>query len=717
MKKIAILGGGIGSLAAAHKLTQQPDWKNRFDITVYQMGWRLGGKGASSRNQAFGDRIEEHGLHVWAGFYENAFALMRAAYAARPPCGSPIQTVEDAFIPESHVILADNSSGKWEPWNLYFPPQPGQPGDGNPAPLPNIMGYIKYMLDWLLSLHEQLPAAMRAAVPLPDLSSLPESVQALLPQPVAAAPAAALHPAAPDAVAAFALPPGGAHPVGPLHASHAIGLAAFAGQIEEDIAADAIGFLLEAFKLTCDPLHDLIDDCGTEARRLAISVDLLVTVLLCVVKEGVLRDGFEALDKYELTEILRIHGAWPETLACPMVVSAYDYIFSYLGGDRSKPSISACSAFQGFLRLLGTYKGALFYKMAAGAGEIIFSPVYETLAASGVKFAFFNRVMELVPGDGGIKSIRIAVQATTKSGGEYQPLVNIDRLACWPATPLYDQLTNGDALRASGIDLEDTWETYSIGEKVLEAGQDFDAVVLGIPAGALADLTPKLCTPGSKWKTMLDATQTVATQALQLWLDCDLADFGGPFVAPQPDPDTVGPIMTSWAPPFDTWSDMTHLLKHESWPAPAPKNIAYFCGVLKDQPVIPGNDPQPAADLAAYANAVTTCQLLPTVWPNTAGPDGFKWDLLHARNGLVGQARLADQYVRANITGTERYVLSPPNLLETRLPTNFGDYDNLYLAGDWVKVAAINAGCMEVATMAGYAAAAAIAGVPDNTVA
>ena len=135
MKKIAILGGGIGSLAAAYKLTQQPDWKNRFDITVYQMGWRLGGKGASSRNQAFGDRIEEHGLHVWAGFYENAFALMRAAYAARPPCDSPIQTVEDAFIPESHVILADNSSGKWEPWNLYFPPQPGQPGDGNPAPL------------------------------------------------------------------------------------------------------------------------------------------------------------------------------------------------------------------------------------------------------------------------------------------------------------------------------------------------------------------------------------------------------------------------------------------------------------------------------------------------------------------------------------------------------------------------------------------------------
>ena len=36
-------------------------------------------------------------------------------------------------------------------------------------------------------------------------------------------------------------------------------------------------------------------------------------------------------------------------------------------------------------------------------------------------------------------------------------------------------------------------------------------------------------------------------------------------------------------------------------------------------------------------------------------------------------------------------------------------------AGDWARVAAINAGCMEVAVMAGFGAAAALAGVPDDT--
>jgi uncharacterized protein with NAD-binding domain and iron-sulfur cluster len=88
-RRIAVLGGGIGALAAVFKLTQQPNWQDRFDITVYQLGWRLGGKGASGRNAQYNDRIEEHGLHVWAGFYENAFQLMNAVYKDYVPPASP----------------------------------------------------------------------------------------------------------------------------------------------------------------------------------------------------------------------------------------------------------------------------------------------------------------------------------------------------------------------------------------------------------------------------------------------------------------------------------------------------------------------------------------------------------------------------------------------------------------------------------------------------
>src|SRR5262245_33107864 len=97
-RRIIILGGGVGALTTAYYLTTRPNWEQEYDIIVYQLGWRLGGKCASSRNAGEHDRIEEHGLHVWFGFYENAFALMRAVYAALGrPAGSPFAKIDDAF--------------------------------------------------------------------------------------------------------------------------------------------------------------------------------------------------------------------------------------------------------------------------------------------------------------------------------------------------------------------------------------------------------------------------------------------------------------------------------------------------------------------------------------------------------------------------------------------------------------------------------------------
>ena len=73
-EKIAIIGGGMGGLTAAFDLSSK-DLSNKFDITVYQMGWRLGGKCATGRNQSKNQRIEEHGIHAFAGSYYNALKL------------------------------------------------------------------------------------------------------------------------------------------------------------------------------------------------------------------------------------------------------------------------------------------------------------------------------------------------------------------------------------------------------------------------------------------------------------------------------------------------------------------------------------------------------------------------------------------------------------------------------------------------------------------
>ena len=127
--KVAIIGGGCASISAAFELSRATH-KGKYQVTIYQLGWRLGGKGASGRGPA--DRIEEHGLHLWMGSYENAFQLIRECYTElkrdRRKCR--IADWRDAFSPAPFIGLAERSrDGSY--WNFlsYFPPGDGLPGD------------------------------------------------------------------------------------------------------------------------------------------------------------------------------------------------------------------------------------------------------------------------------------------------------------------------------------------------------------------------------------------------------------------------------------------------------------------------------------------------------------------------------------------------------------------------------------------------------------
>src|SRR5271155_4067886 len=105
-QRIAVLGGGISALTAVFQLTSLPDHAERYEITVYQMGWRAGGKGASGRNAAYGDRIEEHGLHILMGFYHNAFDVLRRCYdELGRPAGAPLATLDEAVKPHEFLVI------------------------------------------------------------------------------------------------------------------------------------------------------------------------------------------------------------------------------------------------------------------------------------------------------------------------------------------------------------------------------------------------------------------------------------------------------------------------------------------------------------------------------------------------------------------------------------------------------------------------------------
>lgn len=54
------------------------NWQDKYDITIYQMGWRCGGKATSGVGK--NERIEEVGVHIFQGWYHNAFRMVKEIY-------------------------------------------------------------------------------------------------------------------------------------------------------------------------------------------------------------------------------------------------------------------------------------------------------------------------------------------------------------------------------------------------------------------------------------------------------------------------------------------------------------------------------------------------------------------------------------------------------------------------------------------------------------
>ena len=101
-KKVAILGGGAASCTAALALTDQPGWKKHYDITIYQLGWRLGGKARSGRNKDYGQRSEGiTGHHFSASWFITKIVMQSVYEELNRPEGVPLRTIEEAFNEKS----------------------------------------------------------------------------------------------------------------------------------------------------------------------------------------------------------------------------------------------------------------------------------------------------------------------------------------------------------------------------------------------------------------------------------------------------------------------------------------------------------------------------------------------------------------------------------------------------------------------------------------
>jgi uncharacterized protein with NAD-binding domain and iron-sulfur cluster len=209
---------------------------------------------------------------------------------------------------------------------------------------------------------------------------------------------------------------------------------------------------------------------------------------------------------------------------------------------------------------------------------------------------------------------------------------------------------------------------------------------------------------------MVEHVKTTQTQAVQLWLRDDLPGIGWKLGSP---------VLDGFAEPFDTWADMSHLLPRERWPAgSAPLQIAYLCSRLDDDGAAP--PPRTASEYAARQRDRVEAHARSWLggeahglWPRAAskGAGGFDWSLLVDPEEREGPRRLEAQYLQATWSPSERYVLSVPGSRRHRLRADESGFDNLFLAGDWVRTG-MSAGCVEAAVMAGMQAARALSGHP-----
>lgn len=767
-QKVAVLGGGVSALTTVYEMTNQPDWQSKYNITVYQMGWRLGGKGASGRNPDEAFRIEEHGLHIWMGFYTNAFKMMRNVYdILQRPSDAPLSTLEKAFKPHSFCIIEEKIGEEWKSWIMNFNTNYKKVGEGNETL--TIWEIVKRLLDWL-----EKPLQDFIFNPKPALANLLESVPSLA-QALLKTGAKQV-----NSLAEFVSPQLGKkseelsneilHYLGmiyhdTLHYNSLIlketfsllrdigfDMARFLGQLTiSDVISQTLWYvdkqtvkgsinkaeqsviisMMREIRLWANENLKHYFDTNDDKRRLWILLNLITTGIIGIFEDGVIEaNSWDVINEYNLNDWLRRHGADEKVINSAFVIAMYDFIFAYENGNINKPNVEAGSALRTVLKGFFEYRGAVMYKMQAGMGDTVFAPLYTVLKQRGVKFKFFHRLEDVhigqnSDGESIVTALTMSEQVRLKPGAkEYKPLISVNNLDCWPSVPLYRQLhpEDAEALQKGNVNLESYWADWKNAKTIrLEHGKDFDIVVFGISLGSIPHLCKEILADKNnpKFARMVAEVKTVATQAFQVWLNEDLSGIGW---------DHQSPVLSTFVEPMDTWADMTDLIPREQWDpqGDTPYNIAYFCGVMPDEdpsniipPPTERDFPQRNADHVKKNAIKMLNEEIKPLWKtcHKSHSKEFDWSLLVKNgettkpNGKYTEKRFDTQFWRSNVEPSERYVLSVAGSSKYRLKANESGYKNLYLTGDWIQNG-MNVGCVEAAVMAGMHTSRAICGFP-----
>ncbi|WP_034161049.1 NAD(P)-binding protein [Sphingomonas sp. ERG5] len=664
-RRIAIIGGGPAALAAAFDLAARNTGDD--EITLYQMGWRIGGKCASGRDPVTG-RVHEHGLHVFAGFYHESLRQLRMVYRRWQECGQQPFPIEQALMPVNGCMLAEPRA-RVIPIEVDPSNRPLDYDQSSIEAIDLVGALIETAFGQFLRRAETLPFPLRlpfAAIERRHEFLLGEAMRLL-------------RAAIPRRTATQTAP-------------------------AERLAARALALALR-------PLRDALSLFITlgigdaKARDEATLAALAAVVAIGLLDDDMLPGNFDRVNDMEASAWLRRHGANRVVLESSYVRGGYDYPFAYRDGQTmpTRRWIAAGTAIRGYLNLVLTYHGSLFYHFEGAAAEILFTPYYEVLRAMGVRFAFFHRVdaIELDASGTRVERLRGVRQAIPLGDRfDHDPLIEHGGRKCWPTEPKFGLLKDGEALRAwlaeQRLTLESDGfpascpfaEPFELAYGDVDGG--FTHVILAVPPKVVAGIAAPLIAGDARWRDAVESARQIPTIAVELRGTDPLA---GRI--------THGALLTANEQPFGTWADMSFVQEAEGGDGAA--HLSYLCGAWPDHAREPGESwPDFVARELRDARALTDIwlgkNLERTLRLGLGRPDG--------------PIPVIDSIeVRVNLNASEGYVLSPPGSIAKRLIPGQPYFETMFVAGDWTRTG-IDAGCYEAAVLSGLACAAEILRAP-----
>ncbi len=709
-RRVVILGAGPSGLATAWHLSD-PAHQASVEVTVYQMGWRAGGLCASGR---VGPEqwINQNGTHYMFGCYHQSLALMADAYAVLAEHNDTrFGHGPDELVARDLVVLKQLYQCGWTDWAITLPklPEEHSPWSMHHG-LARLLGAsLERVLQPDLVGHMRRGAAA-ASSERGVLSDLLGKISSLITDP--------FERLARDAIGQaekFVL-----GSITPMEWGAMVDVA----KLVRGIARDVLG-----------PLSDL----DVDILRALILTELGLTIFIGALEDAAYTPaGLAKMDAYDFRQWLRLHGGEAFAVDSAATQVWYAAIAAFAGGSANAPSAAAGASLVCMLELLFNYRGSVAYQFRSEIGDSFIGPIVAALQYRGVRFAYFHRVWDIVPGDDGrIARVVLERQADVTAGTfAYDPFIKgiIPGRAVWPDDPLWEQLAPVPGPHAPGMwqglfqpvltdgsecpipqpfevaqrpppevqpAMDNAWYPRKGPDVVLQDGVDFDVLVTTLRHAMYPLSAPSLLAANARWREAVLNVGGIETQSLRIWFRCELPTVGWHRGAP---------ILSSYILPYATWEDPSPVLGSENWDGHC-KAISHLLGPLGAPGILaadPAADPESVRLAGVSALAMQHQRALfdagnwarfaiGTLWPGAAAPlQPYSLSSLHVCAVQVRPNSGPDQLYTAILPGTAQY----------RLHAAETGYPNLVVAGDWTYTRLLT-GSLEGAVDSGRSAASA----------